>query len=920
MRIALLTLEALAAAAPVRRFVAANPQRIALVALSDPFRPQRGGTVGQAVHLLRRSGPRFLPYLAADFVLPRLAGLLARGSPDPDRTPLAALCARLGVPAGTVADMNAPDFHDRLRASGAKAIVTFHRDQILTAGTIAALPRGGINVHAGLLPDHHGPVPTVHALLEATPRFGITVHRLVPRIDAGAVLAQCALDLPPSTTALAAALHLHAAAVPLLAEVLDRMAAALADGDDIRAVIRATGVNSDGRTNGFAVPSGEAQAALLRSVCDGAGIDPDDLCYFEAHGTGTPVGDPIEAHAIGTALGQRRQAALPIGSVKSNIGHLEPASGMAGLMKLILAFERGVVPASLHFAQPNPNIPFAALNLEVVTAPRALLPGRAGVLAGINAFGFGGTNAHALLAAPPPRAVPAGAEAALATPLLVSARCAGALRALAGSWQDRLAQAASAPAGPGRLPALLRGAARRRDQHAHRLALVAAPPAEMAARLDGGLQSGRQTGLAAGQAVAGDLAFVFSGNGSQWAGMAGDALARSPDFRAALAEVDARLAPELGWSVADHLCREDLATELRNTAMAQPLLFAVQVASVAALRAQGVRAVAHVGHSAGEVAAAWASGALSLDAACHVIIQRSLAQQATHGDGGMAALGLDAAAAGDLFVRTGLDLAIAAVNGAAAVTVAGQVAAIDRLGAIARSRGLAFIRLDLDYAFHSPAMEPIRAPLLAALAGGGLASAAPAALLVSTVTGAPVMAGELDAGYWWRNVRLPVLFQPAVDTLIGRGVRLFLEIGPAPVLQSFLREGLHRASQPGQVLASLTRRPQRADTPPLDPFAAIAAACHVAGAGIADAPALDGFATARGPPVYPWQRQRFQAVPRASSSWPAARGSRPSRWCSTPPAASCRDWASPRCWLRNRPARGRRSGRLRCMPPRRRCG
>jgi hypothetical protein len=225
MRIALLTLEALAAAGPVRRFVAAHPDRIALVALSDPFRPQRGGTFGQAVHLLRRSGPRFLPYLAANFVLPRLAGLLVRGVADPARTPLAALCARLGLPAETVADVNAPSFHDRLRASGAEAIVTFHCDQVLDAETIGALPHGGVNVHAGLLPDHRGPVPTVHALLERPPRFGVTVHRLVPRIDAGAVLAQRALDLPPSTTALEAALHLHETAIPLLVEVLDRMAA-----------------------------------------------------------------------------------------------------------------------------------------------------------------------------------------------------------------------------------------------------------------------------------------------------------------------------------------------------------------------------------------------------------------------------------------------------------------------------------------------------------------------------------------------------------------------------------------------------------------------------------------------------------------------------------------------------------------------
>ena len=631
------------------------------------------------------------------------------------------------------------------------------------------------------------------------------------------------------------------------AVVLKPLAAALADGDAIRAVIRASGVNSDGRTNGFSLPSGEAQAALMRRVMDEAGIDPGHLCYFEAHGTGTPVGDPIEAHAIGTALAQRRSAPLPIGSVKSNIGHLEPASFMAGLMKLILAFERGVVPASLHFEQPNPHIPFAELNLEVVAAARELRPGPEGALAGINSFGFGGTNAHAVLAAPPARAVPDGEEAP-AAPLLVSARSAEALRALAAAWRDRLREAP-----PALVPALLRGAARLRDHHVHRLAVVAADPATLAGRLDVWLECGRQEGLAAGQAVSGELAFVFSGNGSQWAGMARDALALSADFAAALGEVDARLGPELGWSVAGRIGQADLEPALRNTAVAQPLLFAVQVASVVALRAQGVRAAAHVGHSAGEVAAAWASGALTLDQACHVIIQRSLAQQATHGDGAMAALGIDEAAAEALFASHGLPLTVAAVNGRAAVTVAGPAESIRRLGVIAGARDWPFTGLDLDYAFHSPAMDPIQAPLLAAL--GRLTPAAPADLLVSTVTGAPVGAGDLDAIYWWHNVRQPVLFRPAVETLIARGLRLFIEIGPAPVLQSFLRDAVQRAGQPGRVLASLTRQPAERN-----PFAAIAAACHVAGAGIEGAPGLDGFATARWLPTYPWQRQRFRPM------------------------------------------------------------
>jgi methionyl-tRNA formyltransferase len=222
MRIALLTLEALASAEPVRSLVARYPERIALVALSDPYRPQQGGMMGQAVRLLRRAGPRFLPYMIANFSLPRMAGLL------PNRTKMAVMCAKLGIPAEVVRDMNSAAFHRTLRASGADILLTFHCDQILTQATIACLPGGAINVHAGLLPDHRGPVPTIHALLDPVPRFGVTLHRLVPRIDAGAILAQRAIELPPGVSALEAAMLLHAQAVPMLIGVLDAIAAGTA--------------------------------------------------------------------------------------------------------------------------------------------------------------------------------------------------------------------------------------------------------------------------------------------------------------------------------------------------------------------------------------------------------------------------------------------------------------------------------------------------------------------------------------------------------------------------------------------------------------------------------------------------------------------------------------------------------------------
>lgn len=228
LRVALLTLEALASAEPVRRFVAGYPERMALVALSYPFRPQRRGMISKARRILGQSGLRLLPYLIANFVLPHIARWLPRRRGTVEDTPLAALCAMYGIPVETVADMNNSAFHDRLKTSGADIILTFHCDQILTVETTACLPRGGLNVHAGLLPDHRGPTPTIHAMLTDPPTFGVTIHRLAPSIDAGAILARAPVELPASTTALAAARHLHEAAIPMVIEVLDAIASGTA--------------------------------------------------------------------------------------------------------------------------------------------------------------------------------------------------------------------------------------------------------------------------------------------------------------------------------------------------------------------------------------------------------------------------------------------------------------------------------------------------------------------------------------------------------------------------------------------------------------------------------------------------------------------------------------------------------------------
>lgn len=639
--------------------------------------------------------------------------------------------------------------------------------------------------------------------------------------------------------------------------VLKRLDDALADGDAVRAVILGSGVNAAGRTLGLSLPSQAAQTSLLEQVMAEAGVAADRIGYFEAHGTGTAAGDPLEAGALGAAIGVKRResevAPLPIGSVKTNIGHTEPASGIAGLLKVMLVLEKGQIPASLNFESPNPAIDFAGLGLRVPTSLEPLRR-RSRAVAGVNSFGFGGTNACALLAAAPaPAALPAAAPGNRLPPLLLSARSAAGLKALATQWQERLAATLAVA-----LPALLRGAARHRDLLAHRLALRGADPAALAA----GLAAWRagETRDAAPAATAGiamrgsGVAFVFSGNGAPSAGMAQAALAASPAFRVAVAEADAALAPLLGWSVAEMLAAGVTAEAVAATDRAQPLLFAVQHGIVAALAAEGIRPALCLGHSVGEIAAAAAAGLLPLAAAARLVVTRSRHQETTRGMGRMAALGVAADAALAVLAECGPGLEIAAINAPAAITVAGPADALHRLAQAAAARRWSFIALDLDYAFHSAAMDPLRAPLLADLAG--LAATAPAIPMISTVTGAALSAEACTAEHWWRNLREPVRFLPAVEAAAGHGAGVFIEIGPHPIFQGYLRETLRSLGTEAGALGSLSRRDAAGD-----PFPAIADRAFALGADPRGGPAFAGEAARRGLPPTPFDRQRHWVAP-----------------------------------------------------------
>lgn len=629
---------------------------------------------------------------------------------------------------------------------------------------------------------------------------------------------------------------------------LKPLAQARRDGDPIHALILGSAVNSDGRTRGLSMPNPDAQEALLASAYADAGVDPRELAYVEAHGTGTAAGDPQEARAIGRVLARERDASdpLPIGSVKTNLGHLEPASGMAGLIKAVLALRHRAIPASLHFRTPNPDIPFADLNVKVASEHAALPENGAPAILGVNSFGFGGTNAHVVLKehrAPALR--PGAARRRGVMPLFLSARSPAALSELAGRYRDFLL-ASGAPSAR----EIARNAARRRQHHEHRLAVFGRDAVELAGRLEAFATEGRGIDRVSGRAVAqpARLAFVFSGNGSQWPGMGRRLLAEDRHFRRRVGEVDALVRAESGISVIEELKARPEVSRLHLTEVAQPALFALQVGLLESLERRGLRPDAVLGHSVGEVAAAWAAGAFDLEQAVGVIHARSSAQASTRGRGRMAALGLSPGRAIQAIRPWAGEVELAAVNSPDSVTLSGPLAALEALGKEWEQGKVHFRILELDYAFHSRHMDPIRPGLLAALEG--LAPSPTRVPFISTVSGEALEGAALGAQYWWDNVRHPVRFEKAISTLAGDGVPLFLEIGPHPIMQRYLNENLRAAGGKGRALVTLRRDRDGA----ANVWEALGAA-YAHGARLDFARLFPGRVRALSLPAYPWQKE-----------------------------------------------------------------
>ncbi|MBL7520121.1 type I polyketide synthase, partial [Frankia sp. CNm7] len=691
---------------------------------------------------------------------------------------------------------------------------------------------------------------------------------------------------------------------------------AIAEGWRGYGVILGGAVNNDGGGAGLAVPDGAAQAAVLRAAYADAGVDPAEVRYVELHGTGTKVGDPVEARALGAVLGAGRSEdrRLRVGSAKTNVGHLEGAAGIVGLLKVLLALRHRQLPATLHHAEPNPAIGLADLGLAVQDrlGPWPAGGGRGDgddgdgdgdgdtLVAGVSSFGMGGTNCHLVVAgapgipAPPPpnHETPAGGRRARTRPVtgtarpavlpwVLSARGETALKAMATrllAHLDADKTEADETEAPGSGTRVAAGSAARaprpgdvawalattRATFEHRAVVLGWTEAELRAGL-GALAAGLPAaGLHEGRAArASRVVLVFPGQGSQWVGMASALLERSPVFAAAVDDCARALAPHLDWSLHDVLGNAPGAVSLDRVDVVQPALFAVMVSLARLWESLGVRPDAVIGHSQGEIAAAHVAGALTLDDAARIVALRSRALVALAGGGAMAQLALPADEVRAHPLADPARVSVAAVNGPASTVISGDPATVAALVAEHDQRGVRARLIPVDYASHSPQVEAVGAELRAALAG--IRPTSSRVTFYSTVTGGSLDTAGLDADYWYRNLRQTVLLQPATEAALADGHRLFVEVSPHPVLTGSLQETFAE-TEPAAEPASLGERAAaigtlRRDEGGWERLLSSAAQAFARGAPVDWAAALRGQPAVGAVhpvplPTFPFQRER----------------------------------------------------------------
>lgn len=634
------------------------------------------------------------------------------------------------------------------------------------------------------------------------------------------------------------------------------LARALADGDQVLATVLATGTNQDGHTPGISMPNGEAQQALIEQVCRENGIDPGKVRYVECHGTGTAIGDPTEAGAIGRTYGANRNGndRVVIGSIKSNIGHLEAGAGVAGIIKAVLTLQNRTATRLANLQQPHPEIPFDQLGLQLSDREITLAGPGETFCAAINSFGYGGSNAHAILqTAPVVTEEPATAgtqssrtEVFPGTRFLpLSARSDAALSELALRYRELLESGAD-------LDDVLHSASMKRAHLSHRGIVSGSNRAELMEALQALATGTEHPGAARGtEPFQGSRlpVLVYTGMGPQWWGMGQELYRESPLFRSTLEQADAIFRKISGFSILDEMLKPEAESRITQTRFAQPANLLLQIGLTVLLQAAGIRAGAIVGHSVGELASAWAAGVLTMEQALTVCFHRSRLQAEAAGTGGMLAAGVSKQQALELIDFCKDKVSIAAVNGPANVTLAGDRDCLATIAEKLTAAGQFNRALEVEVPYHSPMMDPLMEPLATALAG--INPELPTLPLYSTVSGTRVEDIQYGAQYWPQNIRQPVEFSDAIQSLLRDGYSIFLEVGPHPVLSSALRDCIRAAGKDCRNVATLRR-----NSPETDLLRRALMNTYVAGADL-DWAIHNGNGRWIELPNYPWQREVY---------------------------------------------------------------
>ncbi|MGK3106591.1 type I polyketide synthase [Streptomyces sp. WAC05858] len=659
--------------------------------------------------------------------------------------------------------------------------------------------------------------------------------------------------------------------------LLERLSDARRNGHRVLALVRGSATNQDGASNGLTAPSGPAQQRVIRQALADAGLTTADVDAVEAHGTGTSLGDPIEAGALLATYGQDRPENRPLllGSLKSNVGHPQAAAGVAGVIKMVMALRHGTLPKTLHVHEPSPHVDWTSGAVELLTEarpwpePETARPRRAGV----SSFGISGTNAHAILEQAPAEPAATSEEPRPAAPGLpvlpwvLTGRTEQALRTRAEQLRDHLADH------PGTdLAALGRALATTRTAFGHRAVILGRDRERLLDGL-GALAQGTPAphvveGTAGGRRK---TVFVFPGQGSQWIGMALPLWNASPVFAEQLEECADALEPFLDWSLREVLRGEPGAPSLSRIDVVQPALFAVMVSLAALWRSYGVEPAAVVGHSQGEIAAAYVAGGLSLEDAAKVVARRSQAWAELSGKGGMLSVLASAETVAERLRPWSERLGIAAVNSPATVTVSGDPEALDAFMAELAADGVKSRRVPgVDTAGHSPQVDGLRERLLREVAG--VRPRASRIAYYSTVTGGPLDTTELDTDYWYRNMREPVDFERATRALLADGHTAFIECAPHPMLAMSLQQTVEDAGGNAAAIVGTLRR----DEGDPERFAGSFAEAYVQGVEPSWDTVFEGGPGRGAPdvelPTYPFQRQRYWLDKPVAASDVAAAG------------------------------------------------